>query len=87
MEGDNEVSRSPFQPTPEKAASHNLSGDIRLSSEAEEMIAAWKSGRDTYEIDDASATSQADEQHSVQNEEPAGLMPEVRVAPYVLEQR
>ena len=50
------------------------------------MIAAWKSGRDTYEIDDASTASQADEQHSVQNEEPAGLMPEVRVIPYVLEQ-
>ena len=81
VEGDNEVSKSPFQPTPEKAAPH-----IRLSSEAEEMIAAWKSGRGAYETDDASTGSQANEQHPVQYEEPAGLMPQVRATLYVLEQ-
>ncbi len=84
-EGDNEASRSSFWHILDKAFSHSISAKIRLSFEAEEMIEAWKSGRDTYEVSDASTASQADEQHSAQKEELAGLMPQVIFILYVLE--
>lgn len=69
---------------PEKEAVDSLPREISLSSEADDMIAAWKGGRDSFDDgNDASAAPHADEQHSLQAVLADGedAAPEVRVQP------
>lgn len=65
MAGSRKISIDPLQSLG-KAASHDLPMDISLSSEAEEMIAAWNGGKSQYDDGEIPAASHAEDDYSLQ---------------------
>ncbi len=65
--GSRKISIDPLQSLG-KAASHDLPGDISLSSEAEEMIAAWNGGKSRYDDGEKPAASHAEDELSLQGQ-------------------
>ncbi|CAL5219504.1 g1346 [Coccomyxa viridis] len=65
--GSRKISIDPLQRLG-KAASHDLPGDISLSSEAEEMIAAWNGGKSRYDDGEKPAASHAQDELSLQGQ-------------------
>ena len=62
------MSEEPLEATSSKADRSDLPRDVSLSSEAEELIAAWNGGKVKYDDGDATAAPQAAHEYHQQNQ-------------------